>query len=219
MDAATRSAKAERSTDRVMQALATLAALLDRTINEVKSLDSDIQKRLTEAVQTTEAVLQIQAAEQLEKELKDAEEKTRHETESRLRSQFEMDLKAALAALRSEMDEEFRRKNAELSVQVEAERRRLISEVEKANQAMSQAVAASKAAEQALAKKSKAPAPPAGLDPATVSKEIDRVEAIIRDISALIDDPGTELSTVIRKNVERAEHESYLKGIRYALGK
>jgi hypothetical protein len=34
-----------------------------------------------------------------------------------------------------------------------------------------------------------------------------------------MEDPDIELSTVVRKNVERAELESYLKGIRFALGK
>ena len=35
--------------------------------------------------------------------------------------------------------------------------------------------------------------------------------------SPLIEDPAAELSVVIRKNVERADMESYLKGIRYVL--
>jgi hypothetical protein len=189
---------------------------MDRTINEVKSLDSDIHKRLIEAVQTTEATLQSQAAEQLGKAVSEAEHKTRSTTEENLRTQFEIDLRKALAALRSEMDEDFRKKTAELSIQIEAERRRLITEVERANQAASQAIAARQAAEQALAKKVPEPS---GVDSAAMLAEIQRVEAVISQISSLIDDPGTELSTVIRKNVERAELESYLRGIRFALGK
>jgi len=43
------------------------------------------------------------------------------------------------------------------------------------------------------------------------------VEGIVREISAVIEDPTSELSIVIRKNVERAELESYLKGIRFVL--
>ena len=50
-----------------------------------------------------------------------------------------------------------------------------------------------------------------------LASEMERVEGLIKEISALIDNPSTELSTVIRKNVERAELESYLKGIRFAL--
>jgi hypothetical protein len=50
-----------------------------------------------------------------------------------------------------------------------------------------------------------------------LSAEIARVEGLIQEISTLIEDPATELSIVIRKNVERAELESYIKGIRFAL--
>jgi hypothetical protein len=216
MDAAAKNAQSERSTDRLMQALSTLAALLDRTINEVKSLEGDIQKRVQAAVQDTEATLKSQSADHLERTLAAADLKVRQEVSRDLRGQFEVDLKAALVALRNEMEEEFSKKTAEISIQVEAERRRLISETERANQSTTQAVAARQAAEQALAQKVKASA---GIDSTAMVKEIERVEGIIAQISTLIDDPGTELSTVIRKNVERAELESYLKGIRYALGK
>ena len=51
----------------------------------------------------------------------------------------------------------------------------------------------------------------------TLRSEVHRVEESIRSISAIIDAPETELSIVIRKNVERAELEAYLKGIRYAV--
>jgi hypothetical protein len=34
----------------------------------------------------------------------------------------------------------------------------------------------------------------------------------------LIDDPASALSTVMRKNVEKTELESYLRGIRFASG-
>src|SRR5262249_12964679 len=42
-----------RSGERVLQALATLAALLDRTINEVKNLDKEFETRLHREVQDT----------------------------------------------------------------------------------------------------------------------------------------------------------------------
>ena len=50
----------------------------------------------------------------------------------------------------------------------------------------------------------------------SLQSEVHRVEELIRSISAIIDAPETELSLVIRKNVERAELESYLKGIKFA---
>jgi hypothetical protein len=49
----------------------------------------------------------------------------------------------------------------------------------------------------------------------TIHTEISRVEGLIQSISKVVDDPETELSVVIRKNVERAELDSYLKGLRF----
>jgi len=52
-----------------------------------------------------------------------------------------------------------------------------------------------------------------------LSVEVVRVEKQIKEIAALIDNPETELSTVIRKNVEKAELGAYLKGILFSLGR
>ena len=49
-----------------------------------------------------------------------------------------------------------------------------------------------------------------------LDQEIARVEALLAEVMKLIDDPATALSTVMRKNVEKAELESYLRGIRFA---
>jgi chromosome segregation ATPase len=57
------------------------------------------------------------------------------------------------------------------------------------------------------------------LDSATIDEEVKRVEVLIAEIAQLIDNPETELATVIRKNVERAALESYLKGILFSLGR
>ena len=70
------------------------------------------------------------------------------------------------------------------------------------------------AAKSAIASAAK---PGASVSTGALTKEIERVEGLIKEISDLIENPSTELSTVIRKNVERAELESYLKGIRFAL--
>jgi chromosome segregation ATPase len=59
----------------------------------------------------------------------------------------------------------------------------------------------------------------AGVDSAAISAEVSRVEGLLAQIIAIIDDPDTELSTVIRKNVEKAELDAYLKGILFAIGK
>ena len=101
----------------------------------------------------------------------------------------------------------------------ETERARLTAEVEHlarvqaATQAEAEkAFAAAKAAISSVAK----PATPL-TDNEALTAEMERVQRLIQEISALIEDPATELSTVIRKNVERAELEAYLKGIRFAL--
>jgi chromosome segregation ATPase len=57
------------------------------------------------------------------------------------------------------------------------------------------------------------------VDRDAISAEVARVEKQIKEIAALIDDPETELSTVIRKNVEKAELGAYLKGILYSMGR
>jgi uncharacterized protein YeeX (DUF496 family) len=57
------------------------------------------------------------------------------------------------------------------------------------------------------------------VDPGAIATEVARVEGKIQQIVALIDNPETELSTVIRKNVERAELDAYLKGILFSMGR
>jgi hypothetical protein len=51
-----------------------------------------------------------------------------------------------------------------------------------------------------------------------IGAEVARVQSMILEISKRIEDPATDLSTVIRKNVERAELNAYLKGIHYSTG-
>jgi chromosome segregation ATPase len=58
-----------------------------------------------------------------------------------------------------------------------------------------------------------------GTDMQAQEAEISRVEKQINDIVAIIENPNSELSTVIRKNVEKAELDSYLKGILFSLGR
>lgn len=52
----------------------------------------------------------------------------------------------------------------------------------------------------------------------TVVAEVVRIQGRIADIEKKIEDPSTELAIVIRKNVERAELDAYLKGIRFSMG-
>ncbi len=67
-------------------------------------------------------------------------------------------------------------------------------------------------------------AAPAGNSGATITsssvleQEVARVQAVLAEVIKLIDDPASALSTVMRKNAEKTELESYLKGIRFATG-
>jgi len=213
MDPATKTPQGARATDRIVEALSTLAALLDKTISEVKTLDSDFQNRILQAVHDTESSLQSQAAQHLENALAET------------RTKFEEQFKTKLAEISADWEAERMRLNNEVTrltqvaAQWETERARLTAEVEHlarvqaATQAEAEkAFAAAKAAISSVAK----PATPLA-DNEGLTAEMERVQRLIQEISALIEDPATELSTVIRKNVERAELESYLKGIRFAL--
>jgi hypothetical protein len=213
MDPATKTPQGARSTDRIVEALSTLAALLDKTLNEVKALDSDFQNRLLQAVHDTELSLQSQAAQHLESALAET------------RAKFEEQFKTRLAEISAGWEAERSRFNGEITrltqagAQWEMERARLSTEVERLArvQAATQAEAekAFAAARAAINAPGKPATPLANTEALTA--EMQRVEGLIQEISALIDDPATELSTVIRKNVERAELESYLKGIQFAL--
>src|SRR5436190_24159170 len=60
MDTASKTPHEARATDRVLEALSTIAAMLDSSITEVKSLDSEFQNRVLQAVHETEASLEDQ---------------------------------------------------------------------------------------------------------------------------------------------------------------
>jgi hypothetical protein len=61
--------------------------------------------------------------------------------------------------------------------------------------------------------------PPSGVpvSPDRLNSEIVRIEGMLAEVMKLIDDPVSALSTVMRKNREKTELESYLKGIRFAI--
>jgi chromosome segregation ATPase len=213
MDATSKTPQGARAADRVVEALSTLAALLDRAIKEVKSLDSDFQDRLLQAVHETEVSLQSQAAHHLETAVAEG------------RSKFEAQLKSRLEEISAEWEAERTRLNNEINrltqaaTQWETERARLGSELERlarvqaATQAEAEkAFAAAKAAITSVSK------PGSGTNSAeALTQEMERIDVLVKQVTALIEDPTTELSTVIRKNVERAELEAYLKGLRFAL--
>ncbi len=206
----TDSAAAESAgTDRVLDRLSTLATLIDRTINDVRAMDADFHDRLREAVHGTTAVLQEQAAQNLEKTISE------HQRE--LKEQFD----ARIRELTQQAEEERNRLAAELatvmqaSIDLETDRARLREELDQ--------LARLQAATQSEAEKAIAALKEAHVEGAisvnsnAVTEEVQRLEGLINGISAVIDDPEVELSTVIRKNVERTQHECYLNGIRFVL--
>jgi chromosome segregation ATPase len=211
MDTATKP-QPGRATDRVLEALSSLGAVVDRTINEVKALDADFQGRLLQSIKETETSLQAQAALHLEEALNES------------RSKLEEHFGNRVTELSNQWEEERKRLNAELgkltekTAHWEAERTRLQSELQRlaklqaATQAEAENAIMAVRAATAASKTARS-----SLNTQALNTEIDRVQGIVKTISDLIEDPAVELSTVIRKNVERAELEAYLKGIRYAL--
>jgi len=210
MNAATKPPKEVRATDRVLEALSTVAALLDQTINEVHSLDSEFQQRLLQGVHETEESLQRQAAQHLEQALTT--------TRGKLQEQFNN----SIAELSQQWETERESLHSELArstqttAQWEADRARLNGEIERLARVQAATQVEAERAIAAMKASSAAKPSPSELDEA-LTREIARVEKLIKEISALIDDPTSELSIIIRKNVERAELNSYLKGIRFAL--
>jgi hypothetical protein len=101
-----------------------------------------------------------------------------------------------MVASSEEAAESHKKSLAAAQQQWEAERTKMAAEAQKAQQ---------KAAEK-----------PAAANEA-LAKEVARVEGLIKEISEVIEDPATELSVVIRKNAERAELESYLRGVRFTM--
>jgi len=338
----------QKTTDTLRQALATLAALMDRTINEVNVLDAEIQDGIRHAVQETEESLQKQSYERQQLAIEEAVQKTRalvseeffeemqkitdecaratalvekskeehlqemSDTEEAAAVALERQVARAVERVKTEMTSEieslkaeleranqllteskaeFRRaatekesalKDAadklrgelELSITSGERTKRLLAEAELTNsrllldaqQAAESVAAAHKSeladaverarteltderdrlnrqldellhsaaqwdserdrlkeeARAAVSAKEKAMADAkvsgnSAVANESLQTEVHRVEDSIRSISAIIDAPETELSLVIRKNVERAELEAYLKGIKFAV--
>jgi hypothetical protein len=156
-------------------------------------------------------------------------EKAREEAKA-VALRYQKDHQSAVDALKAQFDVERVRLNKELSHTVEAaskleaERSGLIAEVkqtkadsaaeiEKARQEAKAAAASAAKTATAVAKPAPAPATPSP----SLQQEIERAEAKLQELLKIIENPATELSTVIRRNVEKSEMEAYLRGIRLVL--
>jgi chromosome segregation ATPase len=136
---------------------------------------------------------------------------------------------AAAIALERQVATATSRMRAELTARWEKERAILVAERNRAQQRLADAATEYEqqlageldGLRQQLKQSSKeaapapSPAPAASPDLELIRAEAGRIEASIAEISKLVEDPDTELSVVIRKNVERAELESYLRGLRF----
>jgi hypothetical protein len=220
---AAKTAPTPKPTDRMMEALATLAALLDRTINEVKTLEVDFQKRIADAVQKKEETIRSETAQQIEN--------VRREVQEELTGRFQAEMQSAMETLRSDFQSERDRWNSESGLErerlnkelqhagntaseLQVERAKLIAELERVKEESASEIGKLRAAaDAASAAAAAAAAPKAAVPPP--KEEVTRVQAKLAEVIALIDDPATELSIVIRKNVEKLELEAYLKGLRY----
>jgi hypothetical protein len=198
---------AVRRTDRVNQTAATLARLLDQMMNDIQVLDSEIQEQeverdraVAEADEAAAIALEVQVSSALNRmrteltEEWDAERSVlvaeRNRAQQRLAdagSDQEQQLAEAINKVRSQLTEE-----------IESLRRQLDEEKQVAAQAQIAASAHGSSKENEA-----------------VQAEIARVETVIQEISQIVESSETELSVVIRRNVERAEMVSYLRGLRF----
>jgi len=211
-----------KPTDRMMEALSTLAALLDRTIAEVKTLDGDFQKRIATAVQEKEETLRTESGESVDS----ARNAVREELTTRFHAQLQTglgtlkaDFQAERERMRSEFDAERDRLGKELqqagdtAAELQSERSRLNAELKRVKDDAAgeidriRANADAAIAEAAAIKKVPVPS----------NDELARAQTRLDAVIKVIEDPATELSVVIRKNVEKLELEAYLRGLRYAV--
>jgi hypothetical protein len=217
-----------RTTERLSQTVAALARLLDQTMTDIQALDSEMQEQTLEAraQATVESETRFEAdkaaaLEALRKELTAQWETEKAqlvaECERANLAVTETD-EAAAIALERQIARAVERVRADLTARFEADKAKLLSERNRAQQRL--ADAASEFEQQLEQAKQQAPAPKAAApSPNTqlIRDELTRVEGLIQKISDTIEDPETELSVVIRKNAERAELESYLRGLRFKI--
>jgi hypothetical protein len=96
---------------------------------------------------------------------------------------------------------------------------RVVADLEKAQKELEAQKKSAKVAPEPAPTNGKAKPTGVGIPLDTAEGEVHRIEIKIAEIAKLIDHPDTELATVIKKNVERAELDAYLKGILFSLGR
>jgi hypothetical protein len=128
--------------------------------------------------------------------------------------------KAAAQKVRAELDAELK-KVSEERAKAQAEQNRLQQELQRVSAAAAEADRERKKLANELEKAKQAPVPQqpetsgAMVDLDALREETARVEASLQEIIKAVEDPSAELSFVVRKNVERAQLDSYLQGLRF----
>jgi chromosome segregation ATPase len=184
-----------------------LASEQRRLTSEIERLQQQLQDASQERDQSNNATLQ-----RISKEERKAWEAEQH----RLTSKIE-DLEQQL----QEMSGKREQVNSEVIDQLRRQyEQRLQEAIQQKTQLAEQLQSASASLESERARLSKTKKDGGGgLDTQAIESEISRVESALNEIVSIIENPNTELSTVIRKNVEKAELDSYLKGILFTLGR
>jgi len=230
-----------RPTDRLSQTAATLARLLDQLMNDIQALDSEVQEEILTAVQQSEAALAQQAAERLKVAVEQAKEKSAPadweserarlvadcESANQLLEQARKEHDRALAetdeaaavALELQVTNGVNRVRAELMARMDAERAALLAERNRAQQRLADLTSdhERELAEAVNKVRSELTASTqiSSVETHVLRQEIARVEDLIRSLSQMVENPATELSVIIRKSAERAELQSYLRGLRF----
>ncbi len=201
------------------------SALEDERARFEKEL-SLLQRKLAETAETKDAV-SADVVDQVRKEYEDKLQKASSELEEeraksaaetvKRRDAYERELSLLQRKLAETKDtvsadvvDQLRKQYEDKLHDIIQQKTQLTDELRKASSSLEE----ERARFGAAAASPKGDAPAAKLD-----AEVARVETMISEIARLIDDPNTDLSTVIRKNVERAELDAYLKGILFSMGR
>jgi chromosome segregation ATPase len=196
---------------------------LQRLLQEKRNAWEAEQRSLSSQIQLLEQQLQ-RASEKREQANKEAGQRILQEKENaweaergRLTSQIE-ELEQQL----QEMSEKREQMSNEVLDQLRQQYEQRLQETLQQKTQLAEELQSARAllqAERAELSETKKGRGPDSSNTKAVEAEISRVEGLLNEILSIIENPNTELSTVIRKNVEKAELDSYLKGILFTLGR
>jgi hypothetical protein len=196
------------------------AAVEQQGADRLKSVMEEAQLNARELERLREATGSWEA----EREVLQAESERARQMVEQVKREHDLALaetdEAASIALERQIAGAVERVRAELTAQFEADRATLVAERNRAQQRLAD-VAAEYETKLAELLKQQAATPeaprPQSVEMETVQAEITRVDGMIHAISQIVENPETEISVVIRKNVERAELVSYLRGLRFRI--